>query len=69
MTALVIYKQGYMNVQEIANVMDLFYKFTMKVELEDGVVGPVVGVENHWSSSFSFFVPFPFLFYDRPSSA
>ena len=36
MTALVIYKQGYMNVQEIANVMDLFYKFTMKVELEDG---------------------------------
>jgi uncharacterized protein YjcR len=38
LTALLIYKQNYMSVQEIANVMDLFKKFTMKQTQEDGSV-------------------------------
>lgn len=37
-TALLIYKQSYLSVAEIANVMDLFKKFTMKQELEDGSI-------------------------------
>ena len=36
LTALLIYRQGYLNVQEIQNVMDLFKKFTMKRPTEDG---------------------------------
>ena len=38
LTALLIYRQGYLNVQEIQNVMDLFKKFTMKRPTDDGQI-------------------------------
>ena len=31
LTACIIFKQGYMTIKEIADVMDLYRKFTMKV--------------------------------------
>ena len=43
LTALLIYKHGYMNIQEIANVMDLFKKFTMKALQSDGSMVKVRG--------------------------
>lgn len=38
LTALLVYKQGHMNVQEISNIMDLYKKFTMKKTMVDGSI-------------------------------